>query len=152
MSHVIDFDNHIKVFNDSMRGMQRILLVGTNYDISKYPVLAHKKWKCIYTTNCSDRMADAFSEPDRQVRPIYLLHDYNTSGTKLDQNNPLLIYLNDSENDVEDIDVDAEEDREQNIKGLRETLGTLLKSDVLVELVIVGYNPEDPREISSKDC
>ena len=151
MSLAIDFDNHIKVFNESMRGMQRILLVGTNYDMSKYPALAHKKWKCIYSTNRSDKIADIFSEPDRQVRPIYFLEEYNAAETKLDQNNPLLIYLNDSEDYSEDIDVDAEEDREQNIKGLRETLGTLLKSDVLVELVVVGYNPEDPREISSKD-
>ena len=148
MISTINFENHINRFSETMRGVQRILFVGTE----NYPVLAGEKWKCIYTTNQSDRLADTFSRTERQVRPIYTKHEYDSARTKLDQNNPLLVFINgraSKENDDEDIDQEVE--RRENSKLLLKSMTSLLKSDLMVELVIVGYNPQDNGELSPYD-
>ena len=93
MASTINFDNYIKRFCDTMRGVQRILFVGEGFDIRQYPALAAQAWKCIYTTNREAGFADAFSLADRQVRPIYTKKAYDAAGTKLDRKNPLCIYL-----------------------------------------------------------
>lgn len=142
----------INRFLETMRGVQRILFVGTGICIENYPVLAGEKWKCIYTTNQSDRLADTFSRAERQVRPIYTKHEYDSARTKLDQNNPLLVFINgraSKENDDEDIDQEVE--RRENSKLLLKSMTSLLKSDLMVELVIVGYNPQDNGELSPYD-
>lgn len=79
MISTINFENHINRFLETMRGVQRILFVGTGICIENYPVLAGEKWKCIYTTNQSDRLADTFSRAERQVRPIYTKHEYDSA-------------------------------------------------------------------------
>ena len=152
MISTINFENHINRFLETMRGVQRILFVGTGICIENYPVLAGEKWKCIYTTNQSDRLADTFSRAERQVRPIYTKHEYDSARTKLDQNNPLLVFINgraSKENDDEDIDQEVE--RRENSKLLLKSMTSLLKSDLMVELVIVGYNPQDNGELSPYD-
>lgn len=152
MISTINFENHINRFSETMRGVQRILFVGTGICIENYPVLAGEKWKCIYTTNQSDRLADTFSRAERQVRPIYTKHEYDSARTKLDQNNPLLVFINgraSKENDDEDIDQEVE--RRENSKLLLKSMTSLLKSDLMVELVIVGYNPQDNGELSPYD-
>lgn len=148
----INFENHVKRFVSSMRGMQRILFVGTGCDINQCPVLASQAWKCIYTTNRSTKLADAFSSKDRQVRPISTKADYDAASTKLDHKNPLLIYLNGFDNpDNDPNDIELEMEQEQNTEHLRKTLSVLLKSDLLVELVVVGYDPSNPHELSPKE-
>lgn len=152
MASTINFDNYIKRFCDTMRGVQRILFVGEDFDIRQYPALAAQSWKCIYTTSREVGFADAFSLADRQVRPIYTKKAYDAAGTKLDRKNPLCIYLKgcDAVDDDAD-DFDLEFEREEDAKALKETLATLLKSDLLVELCIVGYNPFNQNDYSSRD-
>lgn len=152
MASTINFDNYIKRFCDTMRGVQRILFVGEGFDIRQYPALAAQDWKCIYTTSRDAGFADAFSLADRQVRPIYTKKAYDAAATKLDRMNPLCVYLKgcDSfDNDPDDLDLEIE--REEDAKALKETLATLLKSDLLVELCIIGYNPFNQNDYSSKD-
>lgn len=152
MASTINFDNYIKRFCDTMRGVQRILFVGEGFDIHQYPALASQAWKCIYTTSREVGFADAFSLADRQVRPIYTKKAYDAATTKLDRKNPLCIYLKgcDAVDDDAD-DFDLEFEREEDAKSLKETLATLLKSDLLVELCIVGYNPFNQNDYSSRD-
>lgn len=86
------------------------------------------------------------------MRPIYTKHEYDSARTKLDQNNPLLVFINgraSKENDDEDIDQEVE--RRENSKLLLKSMTSLLKSDLMVELVIVGYNPQDNGELSPYD-
>ena len=60
--------NHVRELNRTMRGMQRILYVGTKYDVSKAPTLCSKSWRCIYTASRAVDFSDAFSRENRQVR------------------------------------------------------------------------------------
>lgn len=152
MASTINFDNYIKRFCDTMRGVQRILFVGEDFNIHQYPALAAQAWKCIYTTSRDVGFADAFSLSDRQVRPIYTYNEYATAATKLDKNNPLCIYLKGCSTVDEDLeDLDLEIEREENANALKASLAALLKSDLLVELCIVGYNPFNQNDYSSKD-
>lgn len=152
MASTINFNNHIKRFSETMRGVQRILFVGTGCDMSQYPALAGKAWKCIYTTSQAANLAEAFSRVDRQVRPIYTKVAYDRAGTKLDQKNPLLIYLNGYHDPQEaDGNIELEMERRQDSQALRETLSMLIKSELLVELVIVGYEPANPTELQPSD-
>ncbi len=94
MISTINFENHINRFLETMRGVQRILFVGTGICIENYPVLAGEKWKCIYTTNQSDRLADTFSRAERQVRPIYTKHEYcvrQFDPVKIHESDPMLV-------------------------------------------------------------
>lgn len=148
----IDFRDYMNNFHDTMRGAQRLLWVGEGYNIHQYPSLTGQAWKCIYTTSHEISFIDAFSLAERQVRPIYSKKEYDLQETKLDRNNPLCIYLNGCsvfEDDIDDIDLQIE--REEDAKALRESLTTMLRSDLLVELIIVGYNPNNPNDLSSKE-
>lgn len=151
MASTINFDNYIKRFCDTMRGMQRILFVGEGFDIHQYPALTAQEWRCIYTTSREVAFADAFSLADRQVRPIYDKKSYDLAATKLDRKNPLCVYLNGCGplDDADDLDLELE--REENARALKESLATLLRSDLLVELCIVGYNPHNKNDYLPKD-
>lgn len=152
MASSINFNNYVKRFSEAMRGVQRILFVGTGYDISQYPALAGQAWKCIYTTSQAANFAEAFDRKDRQVRPVSTIAAYNAANTKLDQKNPLLIYLNGIGTLDEDVDaLELEAEQEENTKALQATLGMLLRSDLLVELVVVGYDPKNEKELRPKD-
>lgn len=153
MSSAVNFVNHVKTLNETMSGMQRILYVGTDYDISKYPGMARKPWRCIYTANQSTDFANAFTiESGRQVRVISAKATYDAASTKLDQNNPMVIYLNGAPatcNGQEDIGVQIARNIER--VALRETLTKILKSGLMVELVMVGYDPNNANEISPSE-
>lgn len=152
MISTINFENHIKRFSETMRGVQRILFVGTGINIENYPVLASEKWKCIYTTNQSDRLSDTFSRADRQVRPVFTKSEYDSARTKLDQSNPLLVFINGrAAEEADDDDLDLKHERNENAKLLLKSMTSLLKSGLMVELVIVGYNPPNNNELSPND-
>lgn len=149
MLSAINFDNHVKQMISTMRGAQRILFVGTGIKIENYPALAHAKWKCIYTTNMSEKFADAFNQMDRQVRPIYTKLDYDRAERKLDQSNPLLVFINGAHIDkADEEDIDAEIESQENRKLLFSTITSLLSSNLMVELVVVGYDPRNESELS----
>lgn len=152
MASSVNFENHIKRFIESMRGVQRVLYIGTDIDMKKYPVLAGLSWRCIYTASQDENLGEAFSlTNDRQIKSICSKDAYDKAGNKLDRKNPLLIYLNGySSPDTESDDLDAEIERDENRSALRDTLGLLLKSELMVELTVVGYNPADERELSPK--
>lgn len=137
----------------SMQGMQKILYVGTKIDIKEYPVLAHLPWRCIFTTSSDENLAEVFSIVDeRQVKSISTKDEYDKSGNKLDKKNPLLVFINGFDSRTEDpADLDAEVERDKNRNGLKDSLGIVLKSELMVELTIVGYNPTDSKEISPKE-
>lgn len=153
MASTINFENYVKRFRESMRGIQRILYIGTSIDMTKNPALAGLPWKCIYTSSTSESLAETLSQAnERQIRLIRTIEDYDKATTKLDQHNPLLIYINGAEpQDAELEDLDAEFDRQENQKALRNTLGLMLKSELMIELIIVGYDPNNEREISPED-
>lgn len=149
MTHEINFKEHVRSFNASMLGTQRILYVGTGCDIGKYPALAGKPWRCIYTTNPSAGFADAFSRPNRQVRVVRTRAEYDLARTKLDRGNPLLVCLNGFDPQDADLDdIEQEVERAVNREALQSTLETLLKSELMVELVVIGYDPDSRDEIS----
>ena len=153
MASSVNFENHIKRFVESMRGVQRVLYIGTDIDMKKYPVLAGLSWRCIYTASQDENLGEAFSlTNDRQIKSICSKDAYDKAGNKLDRKNPLLIYFNGySSPDTESDDLDAEIERDENRSALRDTLGLLLKSELMVELTVVGYNPADERELSPKE-
>lgn len=152
MLSTINFDNHVKQLMNTMRGAHRILFVGTGINIENYPALAHAKWKCIYTTNMSEQIADAFNQTDRQVRPIYTKSDYDQAERKLDHNNPLLVFINGAHvNKPDEDDIDATIEWKQNRESLFYTIASLLSSNLMVELVVVGYNLKNENEFPSEN-
>lgn len=148
MTSSTEFERHIKQLNDSMTGMQRILYVGANYRISDYPDLTNKKWRCVYTTSRSPEVAATFSREDRQVRIIKSTIEYDSEETKLDGNNPMIIFLNGVIDEFNEIEED-EYERDDEIDSLLSILEKSLK-DLLCELIIVGYNPEDKQDIDPR--
>lgn len=152
MASDINFSNHVKKVNDTMLGMQRILYIGTNYDISKYPVLASQPWRCIYSANQSENLVDFFSREDRQVRLVCSKEAYDASAIKLDKLNPMVICLNVCTEidgaDIDSIEIEMLHDKERAY--LQDTLERILKSVLTTELVIVGYDPDNYNEISPK--
>ena len=93
MASSFNFENHIKRFIESMRGVQRVLYIGTDIDMKKYPVLAGLSWRCIYTASQDENLGEAFSlTNDRQIKSICSKDAYDKAGNKLARNNPLLIY------------------------------------------------------------
>lgn len=153
MASQINFENHIKRFMESMRGMQRILYVGTKIDLNNYSALARLPWRCIYTTSSDESLAEVFSiSNERQVKMISSKAEYDKAGNKLDSKNPLLIYINGYNlQDGESDDLVAEIERKNSRSSLCKSMGALLNSELMVELTIVGYNPADPKEISPED-
>lgn len=153
MASQINFENHIKRYLESMRGVQRVLYIGTKVDLKEHPTLARLPWRCIYTTSNDENLAELFSIPnERQVKTIRTIEEYNNAGNKLDCQNPLLVYINGFSFPADELDdPDVEEELESNQKGLCNSLAMLLKSELMVELTVVGYNPNDPCEVSPKD-
>lgn len=149
----INFSNHIKRLKESMRGVQRILYIGTKIDLKEYPTLARLPWRCIFTTSMDDALAEVFAiANERQVKTIRTKEEYDKAGNKLDSKNPLLVYINGYKPQADELDdLDAEDELESNRIGLRNSLGMLLKSELMVELTIVGYNPADSKEISPRN-
>lgn len=154
MATKINFNNHVKELDRTMRGMQRILYVGTKYDISKAPTLCSKGWRCIYTASRAEDFSDTFSRENRQIRLITTKQTYEAAATVsvLDRSNPMIIQFNGaqvSEGGMEDFKMRLAWNRER--KALLETLAKLLKSNLMVELVVIGYDPKNPDEISPED-
>lgn len=153
MASQFNFENHIKRFMESMRGIQRVLYVGTNIDLKEYPALARLPWRCIYTTSKDESLAEVLSiANERQVKTVRAKSEYDRAGNKLDSKNPLLVYINGYTQQTDDLDdLDAEIELENNRSGLCNSMGMVLKSELMVELTVVGYNPADSREISPKE-
>ena len=153
MASQINFENHIKRFMESMRGIQRVLYVGTNINLKEYPALARLPWRCIYTTSKDESLAEVLSiANERQVKTVRAKNEYDKAGNKLDSKNPLLVYINGYNQQADDLDdLDAEIELESNRSGLCDSMGMVLKSELMVELTVVGYNPADSREISPKE-
>ena len=131
-----------------MKGMQYILYLGADYKIEKYPALTKLNWRCIYTTNQSAELSDAFEDKERPIRAIYSRHEYDREETKLNASNPMLVYINgvgtpENEEEALDRDVEASE--------LTDTLYKLLKSGLMVKLIMVGYDPYKPGELKPGD-
>ena len=152
MASTINFANHVKQLINTMRGMQRILYVGTDYRMEDYPALANLAWRCIFTSNQDPAFADIFNREDRQVRNIKTIAEYEREDTILDINNPMIVYLNGftAESDDKD-DIDLELEQEENREDLLEALKKLLTSGLTVDLLMVGYNPENKKEITPKE-
>ena len=150
----MDFNAKVSALNSSMNAVQHVLYVGANYDIKKYPTLAHKKWRCIYTSNQDESIAEAFDLPDRQVRVINTdaegVSEYRSASAKLNQINPMLICL-DARSQAADEDRAAFFEKRKNKKVLLNTLGNILKKDFFVELTIVGYDPDIEGETSTEE-
>lgn len=152
MASKINFKNHIQSFNETSRSAQRILFVGTDYDLKQFPNLTKYPWKCIFTTNTSQEVADSFSLPDRQVRRISSKNEFDKATTKLDMKNPLLVFINGISSSVDnDDDIDLEIERLDNQDALRQAMASLLKSEIMAELVVIGYNPVYDNEIQPAD-
>lgn len=154
MASKINFNNHARELNRTMRGMQRILYVGTKYDISKVPILCSKSWRCIYTSSRAVNFSDAFSLENRQVRLITTKEAYEAAVTVsvLDRNNPMIIQFNGTqgaEDGAEDFKSKLAWRKER--KALQKTLERLLKANLMVELIVIGYDPYSPDEISPED-
>lgn len=148
MASTVNFNNHVKQFNDSMRGMARILYVGKNYDLSANRVLASKPWRRIYTTSMDQELYQFFSREDRQVNVIHDFLSFRSSKTELDQRNPLLIFLNSVSGDSEDVKQKLYQ--KENRQKLCSTLRQIMRAD-LVSLVIIGYDPSAPGELSTEE-
>lgn len=153
MASQINFENHVKRVMESMRGIQRILYVGTRIDMKEYPALARLPWRCIYTVSREENLAEVFSlVNERQVKTVRTKEEYDKAGNKLDNKNPLLVYINGYAPQVGNLDdLDAEMELESNRAALRDSLGMLLRSELMVELTVVGYDPANPKEISPKE-
>lgn len=154
MATNINFNNHVRELNRTMRGMQRILYVGTKYDVSKAPTLCSKSWRCIYTASRAVDFSDAFSRENRQVRLVTTKDTYEAAAavSVLDHCNPMIIQFNgteDAEDDMEDFKSRLAWRKER--KALQKTLEKLLKANLMVELVVVGYDPYSQDEISPED-
>lgn len=148
MASTINFRNHVKRFNETMRGMARILYVGAGYNLTSYPALIGKYWSRIYTTSQDTELAYLFSRSDRQVRAISSIDTFRASNTILDRKNPLLIYL--GSDSVETDDVRQKLEQRESQQALCATLSQILYTD-LVSLVIVGYDPSIPGELSTAE-
>ncbi len=152
MISTVNFHNHINQFIDSIRGSQRILFVGTGVNIEDYPEIANLRWRCIYTTNQAENFADAFSKDDRQVCSVYTKNEYDKLDTKMNWNNPPLIFLNGRPvAEGEENDIFAGLERDDNRDYLLESMAYLLKSSTMVELVVIGYDPENDSELPLKE-
>jgi len=154
MATNINFNNHIRELNRTMRGMQRILYVGTKYDISKAPTMCAKSWRCIYTASRSVNFSDAFSRENRQVRLVTTKDAYETAAavSVLDRSNPMIIQFNGTQGAADDIeDFKSKLAWRKERKALQETLAKLLKANLMVELVVVGYDPYSQDEILPED-
>ena len=153
MASQINFDEHVKRLGESMFGVQRVLYVGTNIEMRDYPALSRLPWRCIYTTSKDESLAEVFSLVNkRQVKTISTKEEYDKAGNKLDSKNPLLVYINGyAHSDDESNDLDAEMEDEDNRKKLKDSLGVLLKSELMIELTIVGYNVDEHEEITPKE-
>ena len=148
MASTINFAKHVKKFSETMRSMQRILYVGTKYNLQDFPALAAKSWRCIYTANRSSSFADLFCNPQRQARVITNISGYRQEATILDSANPMVIYLNgrsDPEDHPDDLAAIIEQGKQRD--ALIGTLRRILKSVSMVELIIVGYDPNNEDEI-----
>lgn len=148
MASTINFNNHIRQFNDTMRGMARILYVGAGYDLSTHRILASKPWRRIYTTSLDPELSQYFSRDDRQVRAIYDIASLRCVNTVLDRKNPLLVFL--SPGCEEPTDIRQKLERQNNRLALCATLDQIMNTD-LVNLIIVGYNPSLPGELSTEE-
>ena len=150
MPSTINFENHVKQLRNTMRGMQRILYVGTDFDIAKYPSLALMRWRCIYTTSQSVDEASSFSREDRSVRVIGTEAHFTNEATKLDNNNPMLIFINGLPNDDEQgrDTLELESEMREASNFLHRTLWDFLNSVPMSELVIVGYDPNNRNDLS----
>ena len=138
---------NIQQFLASMREMSRILLVGTGINMDHYPELAELEWRCILTTNRNDQISDIFSRPERQVHAISTIEEFtNASGSeKLNRSNPFLIFLNGRNSDDDDgngSNSSAAKKRSFQRQFLRSII-SLLKSTPRIELIIIGYTPEE---------
>ncbi|WP_160642024.1 MULTISPECIES: hypothetical protein [unclassified Neglectibacter] len=154
MATKINFYNHVKELDRTMRGMQRILYVGTNCDMLKAPTLCSKSWRCIYTASRSVNFPDAFSLEDRQVRQITTKDAYDAAVavSVLDHGNPMIIQFNGTQDACDGTeDFKAALIRNKNRRELQETLAKILKANLMVELVVVGYDPYNRDEISPED-
>ena len=148
MASTINFKNHIKQFNDTMRGMARILYVGADYDLSKHHTLSSKPWRRIYTTSMNSELYQYFSREDRQVHVIHDIESFRSANTVLDQRNPLLVFLNSVSG--KSTDIKQRVIQRKNRQELCATLGQIMRAD-LVNLVIIGYNPSEPGELSTEE-
>ena len=155
MASAVNFSNHVKSMISTMPGMQRILYVGTDIDIADYPALIQSGWRCIFTAQKAADFADAFSIKDRQVRQILSADEYEAEVTKLDRGNPMLVFINGLDAALGDTEVDDDieaflaqgAERESLIAKLEK----LLSSGLMVELVMVGYDPDNNEDITPKD-
>lgn len=148
MAPTIDFHDHIRQFNETMRGIARVLYVGAGYNLSAHPVLASKPWRRIYTTSTDEEMPHIFSRSDRQVHAIYDIAELPTIGPVLDHSNPLLVYL--SPIGGEPTDIGEKLEQEQNCQARRMTLREIMRT-ALAHLIIVGYDPSAQSEIPTKE-
>lgn len=154
MATNINFSNHVRDLNRTMRGMQRILYVGTKYDVSKAPVLCSKGWRCIYTASRAVNFSDAFSRENRQVRLVTTKDAYETAAavSVLDRSNPMIIQFNGTQGAEECMeDFKSKLAWRKERRALQETLKKLLKSNLMVELVVIGYDPCSQDEISPEE-
>lgn len=152
MASTINFTDHVNQIINTMRGMQRILYVGTDCKMENYPALANMAWRCIFTSSQEPTFADMFNREDRQVRNIKTISEYKKEDTILDIGNPMIVYFNGftGENGEQD-DIDLELEQEENREALLEALKKLLTSGLTVDLLMVGYDPDSEKEITPKE-